>query len=635
MTTPTNPQYDVVIVGAGIAGALIANELGAKGKRVLILEAGLDGQQSHIDDMARFYTAQAKVPEAPYTPPIVAADAQGYQSPSDPSSMAVGRPSTLTLTQGTWQDETQSYLDQQGPLAFSSTYERVGGGTMRHWLGTSLRFVPNDFRTKSVYGVQEDWPIGYPELEPWYGAAERAIGVSADADDQAYLGITFPETYRYPMPPIPSSLVDEAVSAALASVPPVDGLPLSVSNTPAGRNSIPYQDRRVCAGNTNCIPICPIQAKYDPTVTLGDALQHRGVSILYQTVASEVLVGPDGAVSGIAYLQYDDPNGPATRQGTVTATRYVIAGHAIETPRLLLMSKNGGRTPNGVANASGHLGQHLMDHPIYLSWALTKDPCYGYRGPLSTAGIEDLRDGEFRKRRAAFRIEIGNEGWNFAVGDPTTTTLDFIAGSNGSGLNPQRQMLANAELTQRMNYVLTHQFRLGFLMEQTPDDDCAVTLSPTWKDRLGLPRPRITYNFSPYTKMGFVAARQTGSAIYRAMGATEYTVHPTKADVGNDPTVFAITYDAQGRPVPEGTTPPAGATTEYFRFFGAGHTVGTYRMGTSATDSVVDRQQRSWDHRNLFLVGSGVFPTVATGNPTLTLAALALWASQTILADLG
>jgi len=47
-------------------------------------------------------------------------------------------------------------------------------------------------------------------------------------------------------------------------------------------------------------------------------------------------------------------------------------------------------------------------------------------------------------------------------------------------------------------------------------------------------------------------------------------------------------------------------------------------MGTSANDSVVNDMQRSWDHENLYLVGSGTFPTVATANPTLTLAALCL-----------
>ena len=62
-----------------------------------------------------------------------------------------------------------------------------------------------------------------------------------------------------------------------------------MSSTPAARNSQPYQNRRVCAGNTNCIPICPIQAKYDPSVTLADALRTGRVDIMYKTVASRVL----------------------------------------------------------------------------------------------------------------------------------------------------------------------------------------------------------------------------------------------------------------------------------------------------------------------------------------------------------
>jgi choline dehydrogenase-like flavoprotein len=635
MTMSTDAQhYDVVVVGAGISGALIAKRLGEAGRTVLILEAGLDGQGSYADNLERFYLAQAKVPEAPYDPPIALAGADGIQQVTNPSTMAVGRPTTLMLG-GDWQDPARAYLDQQGPLAFASTYERGGGGTMRHWLGTSLRFVPNDFRTRSEYGVQEDWPIGYDDLEPWYGKAEAAIGVAAAVADQHYHGITFGEGYDYPMPPIPNSLVDQAVSTGLAKLEPIDGVTLAVSNTPAGRNSIPYQNRRQCAGNTNCIPICPIQAKYDPTVTLADALQYANVGIRYRSVACEVLVGDDDAVSGIRYLTYDDPNGGPTGSAVVTATRYVIAAHAIETPRLLLMSTNGGRLPGGVANSSGHVGQHLMDHPIYLSWALSpkQEPVYGYRGPLSTAGIESLRDGAFRSRRAPFRIEIGNEGWNFPIGDPYTTTLDFVLGTNVSRLNGGGTAHHGKDLVTGLNGALTRQFRLGFLMEQTPDDDCRVSLSPTFKDRLGLPRPRITYNFSDYTKMGFVAARRTATQIYAAMGATEYTRSPHPGVVGHDPTVFSVTYGPDDAPVPAGTELPDGATTEYFRYYGAGHVVGTYRMGSDPTDSVVDREQRSWDHPNLFLVGSGVFPTVATANPTLTIAALALWASETILKD--
>jgi glucose dehydrogenase len=63
--------------------------------------------------------------------------------------------------------------------------------------------------------------------------------------------------------------------------------------------------------------------------------------------------------------------------------------------------------------------------------------------------------------------------------------------------------------------------------------------------------------------------------------------------------------------------------------------MGTYRMGTDPATSVVDAEQRSHDHPNLFLLGSGVFPTVGTANPTLTIAALALWAADTIKGDLA
>ena len=58
-------------------------------------------------------------------------------------------------------------------------------------------------------------------------------------------------------------------------------------------------------------------------------------------------------------------------------------------------------------------------------------------------------------------------------------------------------------------------------------------------------------------------------------------------------------------------------------------------MGFSRGDSVVDRNQRCWDHENLYLVGCGNMPTLATSNPTLTIAALSIWAAENILKDLG
>jgi choline dehydrogenase-like flavoprotein len=591
-------QYDAVIVGAGIAGAIIAYELGKAGKRVLILEAGPSVPPNRSAYMERFYRSGWKTPSSPYPPAITEMDASNENAP---------RATIPGLLK--WKDPCKSYLVQEsenGHLPFSSTYERIGGGTTWHWMGTSLRLLPNDFRLKSMYGHGEDWPIGYEDLITYYEKAEAEIGVAADKSEQAYLGLKFRPEYQYPMPKIPQSVVDQQIAGGVQGLE-LFGQPVEVTSTPQGRNSKPYDSRRVCAGNTNCIPICPIQAKYDATVTLNKALNTGKVTIWYQTVAKTVQVdSSSGRISGIDYLQYKDPRGPSTGSGTATGSIYVLAAHAIETPKLLLNSRND-HFPHGVANGSGQVGRNLMDHVIYLAWALMPEgkPIYPFRGPLSTSGIESLRDGPFRKMRAAFRIEIGNEGWNWAAQDPYTTTNDFIDGTDTSQLNPGREGLFGRRLVQALNSSFTRQFRLGFLIEQDASESNCVTLSDKYKDHLGIARPKIRYNLSDYTKQGFVQARFATRQIFARLGAKEYTKVP-----GGAPT-----FTVKGEPP--------------FTFAGAGHIIGTYRMGKKS-DSVVDSSQCSWDHPNLFLVGSGVFPSEGTANPTLTIAALAFQAAETI-----
>src|SRR5678815_3669311 len=130
-------HYDVVIVGAGVAGAMIAKQLGLAGKKVLILESGAGLPPNINGFMQRFFNASAKVPESPYTPALF--DVNGGLV--DPAQLNAPRPSVITTGPGSWNNPQQSYLIQKGPLPFASSYERVAGGTMRHWLGTSLRFL--------------------------------------------------------------------------------------------------------------------------------------------------------------------------------------------------------------------------------------------------------------------------------------------------------------------------------------------------------------------------------------------------------------------------------------------------------------------------------------------------------------
>ena len=148
-------EADVVIVGSGVAGALVAERLARAGIGVAVLEAGsrIDRAQA----LGRYFNAPIKTPESPY-----------LATPEADFPLSADR--------GHW-------YRQSGPDTFKSTYLKAVGGTTWHWLGTCLRFLPNDFRLKSLYGRGVDWPIGYDELEPFYLEAESELGVAGDSNE--------------------------------------------------------------------------------------------------------------------------------------------------------------------------------------------------------------------------------------------------------------------------------------------------------------------------------------------------------------------------------------------------------------------------------------------------------------------
>jgi choline dehydrogenase-like flavoprotein len=532
---------DVIVVGAGISGALVADRLASAGVNVMILEAGprIDRAQA----VTRFFDALVKVPECAY-----------------PNTAYAPHPRS---------DDLDFYYVQSGPDKFSSTYVRQVGGTTWHWLGTCLRLVPDDFRLAARFGRGVDWPIDYAALEPWYGAAENAIGVAGDSD----VDLGSPRSSPYPMTRIPPTYLDAAVAKAF------DGTAFQVRSTPQGRNSALRDDRPPCCGNNSCIPVCPIQAKYDATVHVARA-EKGGAKLIAQAIVHRIEIGRDGKVAAVRYKR---PDGSDHR---ATAKVFVLAAHAIEIPKLLLMSR-GPNAAQGVANSSDQVGRHLMDHPIQLSWALTGAPVYPYRGPLSTSGVENSRAGDWRATRPAFRIEIGNDGWSWPTGAPVSDAQALA----GKGLRGDALKRALYDRTAR-------QIRFGTLTEQLPDPENRVTPDPVKRDALGLPRPRIAYRIDDYTKAGLAEARKIHEAAFTRLNATEIT-HNADKD-----------------------------------FQGAGHVMGTARMGRDAKHAVVDGELRAFDHPNLFIEGSAVFPTCGAANPTLTIAALALRSVNAIRATL-
>ncbi len=585
-------HYEVVIIGSGLSGTLMAARLGEVGIQTLVVEAGSDA----TDNLDAFHGASIKIPSAPFPPRV---DGPGRDL-SDPSGEPVGRPVVLSLNRESWLDPRQSYYIQSGPLPFASCYERLVGGTTRSWMGISLRMLPSDFRMRERFGQFTDWPIDYRTLSPWYDAAEVALSVSGEAAEQSYAGIEFASGYAYPQPPLAPSWFDGEVRRRLSGLQ-LDGIDVTVRGTPSARRSRTATGAPACEGSSSCIPLCPTGARFSPLTMLAAAQKTGKVTVASGWVASRLHMGEGGMIEKVSLIRSDASG--LKRQ--VRADRFIVAANAIESVRLLMMSRGGGNPEEGLANTSGQLGRNLMDHPMLVSWGLMPEPVGAYRGPLATSGIESFRDGDFRRTRSAFRTEIGNTGWNFPIGDPDTTTLDLIRGTNCSGLNPGHEALAGSALTHRLANLLSRQFHLSFELEQSPQESNRVTLSDQC-DGLGLPRPAIAYDMCAYTRAGFFHAADISAQIHAQLGSIDFTnrnsTHPASIDIGPD---------AGGRP-------------RRVRYFGAGHIGGTFRMGESARSSVVDKWQRSWDHRNLFIVGSGTFPTFGTSNPSLTIAALCL-----------
>src|SRR5205085_10712318 len=106
-----------------------------------------------------------------------------------------------------------TYIRQDGPDLFRSTYLRVVGGTTWHWLGTALRLLPSDLELQSRYGVGADWPLDYSDLAPWYDVAELELGVSGHSDEI----VGPPRQKLYPMPGWPATLGDRPMGTMFGS----------------------------------------------------------------------------------------------------------------------------------------------------------------------------------------------------------------------------------------------------------------------------------------------------------------------------------------------------------------------------------------------------------------------------------
>ena len=206
----TATDADVVVVGAGFAGLLVARELVAEGRSVTVLERGTRlSHRQQIENRAH----EVVVPTTRHN------------------------------------DEAAEGTD----YAWLYTYG-VGGSSL-HWTGVAPRLMPSDFELRSRHGVGRDWPVSYSELEPFFEEAEQTLSVAGGPNP------VFGRAYSPPLPPHPLSPVDEAVALALEPF----------YTLPQARTSRRVGGRAACCGATTC-ELCPVDARFSMLHVLDDGL---------------------------------------------------------------------------------------------------------------------------------------------------------------------------------------------------------------------------------------------------------------------------------------------------------------------------------------------------------------------------
>lgn len=267
-------NYDVLIVGTGAAGGVLAKQLAEGGLSVLILEGG-----GRLDPKADFRNDE-----------LFMGKLHGWPWPIE------------------------------APWAPITSYGL--GGSMLHYAGWSVRFHPSDFRTRSRDGVGDDWPMEWKDLEPYYQKIEEIIGVAGTNENPFE-----PPKEPYPLPPHKLTRVAQVVRLGTQK------LGLKLLSAPLAINSMPFDGRPPCSYCGFCTNGCMTGAKGESAVSYIPKALAKGAELRLQAFVIRVNLDNVGKASGVTYI--DQRTG---REAEARAKVVVLAANGIQNPRLLLHS---------------------------------------------------------------------------------------------------------------------------------------------------------------------------------------------------------------------------------------------------------------------------------------------------------
>jgi len=571
----TLPHTDIVIVGAGWTGLLMAKELAARTSlNIVVLERG-----------------SAHSPTE-------------YATGMDELSYAIRFRMMQDLSQDTVTIR-HSPKDRAYPMRqYGSFLPGTGvGGAGEHWSGVFPRFLPDVFelrsRTIEKYGQSrlpedhsiQDWGVTYGELEPYYMRAENLLGISGKAGNLR--GTKIPggnifEGWRsseYPTPPtkVPyfSELFRQA-SARLGYHPyPVPAATLSQLYTnPDGIT------RPGCTYCGFCETFgCMIGAKSQPTNTLLPILtKHKSFSLRPNASVRRILhdspQNQTSAQTKVRGVTYTDSSGQEFFQ---PADLVFLASWTLNNTRLLLLSKLG--EPYDPATGRGTVGRNLT-HQVMLNAATAffDQPLNRFMGSGASGFMFNDLDGDLFDhanvpflRGGAF---LGRSARSLPIGEADTLPKSV---KSTWGSEWKKAVLHYYDRAGKITFIGDHlAYRENFM-----------DLDPAYKDQWGDPLLRLTIDWRDNERHMSAFAAQKAVELARAMGAKEINPSPTLTH-----------YDASR--------------------YQSSHIQGGAIQGASPETSVVNPYLQHWQAPNLFILGASSFPQNAAANPTPTILAQTL-----------
>ena len=430
--------FDAIVVGTGISGGWAAKELCENGLKTLVLERG--PMVKHIED---YPTMNDDPWDYPLKDKLSKSDKEKYHIQSRLNWAPVESNKHFFVN------------DLEHPYVQTKRFDwirgyQVGGRSLT-WGRQSYRWSDIDFEANKKEGIGVDWPIRYKDISPWYDKVEEYIGVSGQA-----LGLQ----------QLPDGKFD-------------DGRLVTIGRTAHITDpNADFEGRGVCQNRDRCWRGCPFGGYFSSNSSTLPAAERTG----------NMTLRPNSIVYEVVY---DDKTKKATGVKIIDAVTHekiefkarviFLCASAMASVGILLQSKSE-RFPNGLGNDSDTLGRGIMDHHYKLG---------------ATAKVDGHLDKYYKGRRAnGFYIP------RFVNMDEKTKRNDYIRGfgfqgtaSRGDWSEAIGELGFGKELKESI--LKPGHWTIGAtgFGEFLPYDDNRVTLSPTEKDKWGLPQLAFDVEF--------------------------------------------------------------------------------------------------------------------------------------------